>query len=428
MNNDITKMQYKALREKVQEHEDALAKLKRYLEDALSNISSDNFSKEFRMEQDNFKAEIRLAADELSSVYRNSDELSQMQSEIRQNAERILLCASKEYVDGKISTALLEVSAEKIKAEVKSEVTNQISGITISSDKIVMTTGSTLSDYRNTVNQRFKDVKSGAEDASVKNDCLSSMGYFEPTANQPVTTLDDGGEYIALVTSNSQQKMLCKYNDSYYYYTNGTTYGNVDRGKSVWVKTNEPTTKSTMFTMDKNGFHFTGNVNIDGDLIADGTISGEKIETSSLACSKIYSTGFTNPDNSPFFAVSTPESITGHACFGLYEANKEPNPQYITCHFGAEYSYGKDLETGAIHHATKLYAMCNNFLSIGNDLLNQNPVEYYPDNNKPGRTYAEGIWDFTNAFVILPKSTTKSSGRTIYYDSDNSGNYHVEGV
>lgn len=376
MNNDITKMQYKALREKVQEHEDALAKLKRYLEDALSNISSDNFSKEFRMEQDNFKAEIRLAADELSSVYKNSDELSQMQSEIRQNAERILLCASKEYVDGKISTALLEVSAEKIKAEVKSEVTNQMSGITISSDKIVMTTGATLSDYRNTVNQRFEDVKSGAEDASVKNDCLSSMGYFVPRESQPVTVLDDEGDYIALPTNYSQQKMLCKYNDSYYYYTNGTTYDNVDRGKSVWVKTNEPTTKSTMFTMDKNGFYFTGNVNIDGNLITKGTISAERIATNSLACSRIYSPNYVSLQNSSYIRViDMPNAYTS---FGLFDADSNEAVTASGCVFGVmQPTAVTSAELGGV-----------NIYIRGEPILGYNPIS--------GKVFPKGKWDFSS--------------------------------
>lgn len=379
MNNDITKMQYKALREKVQEHEDALAKLKRYLEDALSNISSDNFSKEFRMEQDNFKAEIRLAADELSSVYKNSDELSQMQSEIRQNAERILLCASKEYVDGKISTAQINVSAEAIQARVSSEVTNQMSGITLSSDKIIMTTGSTLSDYRNNVNQRFEDVKISAEDNSVKNDCLSSMGYFEPDEKQPVTVLDDYGDYIALATSNSQRKMLCKYNGSYYYYTNGNTYSNEDRGKSVWTKTTEPTQKSTMFTMDKNGFWFTNNVNIDGNLVTKGRITAEHIQTNSLACSRIYSSNYATIQNSSYIRViDIPNAYTS---FGLFDADSNETINGDSCVFGVSQPTAvTSEEMGGVNIYTR-----------GKAILGYNPVS--------GKVFPKGSWDFSSCTV-----------------------------
>jgi len=393
MNNDITKMQYKALREKVQEHEDALAKLKRYLEDALSNISSDNFSKEFRMEQDNFKAEIRFAADELSSVYKNSDELSQMQSEIRQNAERILLCASKEYVDGKISTAQINVSAEAIQARVSSEVTNQMSGITLSSDKIIMTTGSTLSEYGKSVSRKFISVENSAinsaKDNSVKNDCLSSMGYFKPGKDQ-VTKLEDDGEYIALVTSFEQKKMLCLYNDSYYYYTNSNKYLGYDRGMSVWVKCDETageTVNKTMFTMDKDGFWFTNNVNIDGDLVTEGKIKSQYIQTSTLACSKIYDASFSVIQHSPYISVVGvgDDKTSMLAGFGLLDANLDTvsfsDIQGTGCVFGVSQPTAvTSAESGGV-----------NIYMRGQAILGYNPIS--------GKVFPKGKWDFSSCTV-----------------------------
>ena len=44
-NIPIEQMDFKALRAKVQEQEDSLARLKRILEDALQNIDFDNFSR-----------------------------------------------------------------------------------------------------------------------------------------------------------------------------------------------------------------------------------------------------------------------------------------------------------------------------------------------------------------------------------------------
>ena len=54
-NIPIEQMDFKALRAKVQEQEDSLARLKRIFEDALQNIDFDNFSGSFRKEAENFK-------------------------------------------------------------------------------------------------------------------------------------------------------------------------------------------------------------------------------------------------------------------------------------------------------------------------------------------------------------------------------------
>lgn len=76
----IESMDFKALRAKVQEQEDDLARLKRIFEDALQNIDFDNFSGSFRKEAENFKSEFSMTAKEIklsvSALGENMSELS----------------------------------------------------------------------------------------------------------------------------------------------------------------------------------------------------------------------------------------------------------------------------------------------------------------------------------------------------------------
>ena len=56
---DISKMDFKALKEKVQELEDTIARLKRTYEDAIYNLDEDNFGKNLTLQQKNMKAQIK---------------------------------------------------------------------------------------------------------------------------------------------------------------------------------------------------------------------------------------------------------------------------------------------------------------------------------------------------------------------------------
>ena len=85
-NIPIEQMDFKALRAKVQEQEDSLARLKRIFEDALQNIDFDNFSGSFRKEAENFKSEFSMTAKEIKL---SVSALGESMSELSVQADKI---------------------------------------------------------------------------------------------------------------------------------------------------------------------------------------------------------------------------------------------------------------------------------------------------------------------------------------------------
>lgn len=109
---DIGKMDFKQLREKVIELESIVAKMKRYLEDALSNLDTDNFSTSFIKEQGNMKAQIKMTAESLTSEYARIDEnMTEFTSKIEQTADKISTQVSEIREDvGSLSTSIDQTS------------------------------------------------------------------------------------------------------------------------------------------------------------------------------------------------------------------------------------------------------------------------------------------------------------------------------
>ena len=112
---DIGKMDFKQLREKVIELEAIVAKMKRYLEDALSNLDTDNFSTSFIKEQGNMKAQIKMTAESLTSEYTRIDEnMTEFTSKIEQTADRISTTVSQIQDDVDSLSTNIEQTANDI--------------------------------------------------------------------------------------------------------------------------------------------------------------------------------------------------------------------------------------------------------------------------------------------------------------------------
>lgn len=396
---DIEKMNFKELRSKVYELESVVIKLKRMYEDVIYNLDDSNFSSSWVREKNNMKAQLRLTAEELSSIYTRVDnDLTTMQTEISQTAEEISLKASKTEVDKwgndlKKEIAAIEINPDKIKASVSNEVTKQMSSLTIDYNQITMTLDdNTIISYESDVNRRIIDSKTDAIKEAVKQDCLGSFGCFEPSG--AVTVINDNT--IAFPSNRTKNAMRCLYKGDYYYYTNGTEYKDTDYGMSVWKKQGDTPNDKIMFKMGKDEtdnklkFMFTGDVQISGNLITTGTISSKRIETSTLACTKLYN-GQGKQGNTPFISVTgLPDTYIGG--FGLYKAeeNKAKNvlPNDTNCIFGV-------VEMTAVDKGGV------NFYSHG--------VNFFGYNYKQNKTYPKGTWDFSSCDVILPDSVVRQS-------------------
>lgn len=108
---DISKMDFKALKEKVQELEDTIAKLKRTYEDAIYNLDEDNFGKNLTLQQKNMKAQIKMTADAIKSTVSKTDLDTKLEdySTIEQTAGAITSTVQKQ-VNVKVAEEIKNLS------------------------------------------------------------------------------------------------------------------------------------------------------------------------------------------------------------------------------------------------------------------------------------------------------------------------------
>lgn len=92
--SDISKMNFKELRNEVETLRGELERFKRIFEDAFSNIDSSNFSKHLTMEQNDMKTKISITAEKIEATVKKSNEL---ESKITQTAADISLGVYRKY-------------------------------------------------------------------------------------------------------------------------------------------------------------------------------------------------------------------------------------------------------------------------------------------------------------------------------------------
>lgn len=170
-------------------------------------------------------------------------------------------------------------------------------------------------------------------------------------------------------TDDAEKRMLCKYNNKYYYYNSLS---------EEWKET--AGIIYTKFEQTSNGFKLIGNVKIDGSLITSGTISGER-----LRANKLYS------QNGGYYGKMYSE----WGDFGIYNGNAgdEDDPTSSNCVWGV---YHSDLVTGAVNH----YCYSKN---------------YFGYNYSQGIAYPKGTWKFQDCTVthLSTKSTVYDGTKEI---------------
>ena len=122
----------------------------------------------------------------------------------------------------------------------------------------------------------------------------------------------------------------------------------------------------SVFKQTANGFELDGKVKISGDLITDGTISADRIDTDNLSCTKLYS-----PEGEYYAKVW---SRTGD--FGLYSpfAARNATPIDSTC----------------------IWGVYNNVDAVNFYI---NGVNYLGYNLNVNKVYPKGEWDFSSCTV-----------------------------
>ena len=108
MSDDISKMNYKELRNEVQLLRDELAMMKRTFEDIIHNLDTDNFSSRFVKEQGDMRTAIEVNAEGIKSTVSKKD--LEQYSTIKQTAEQIQNVVSK---SAKLDEAIPITTIEK---------------------------------------------------------------------------------------------------------------------------------------------------------------------------------------------------------------------------------------------------------------------------------------------------------------------------
>ena len=122
---DISRMDFKQLRAKVQELEDTLALMKRRYEDILYNLDDGNFSGNFIKEKEQMKTEISVNAEGIKTKVSQTDldDVTEiMYSEFEQTAGKISMCVSKTAAYGSATSGHAIPTAANTTAEEKEKM------------------------------------------------------------------------------------------------------------------------------------------------------------------------------------------------------------------------------------------------------------------------------------------------------------------
>ena len=236
---NVNQMDLKMLRNEVQSLRDELAIMQRKYEDILYNLDDDNFSSQLKKEKDGMKASIKVNADtitsEVAKVTEATDTKLEQYSTKTQTEEAIKSTVSKEYVDKLLGDTYVTTSTFTQKA-------NEIS--------------TTVTDKYNGLDSKITQTAAGLS-ASITN-LQSDMSTVQQTATELSSTVSSHSGSISNISQTASVISQTVYDMAY------GEFGGY-----------------TMFEQDSGKFKFTGNVEITGDAIVGGTISGSAISNSS---------------------------------------------------------------------------------------------------------------------------------------------------
>ena len=255
---EISKMNFKQLRNEVQELRDELARFKRAYNDTIENLDDSNLSEYLIKEKEGMKTEIEVSADGIKALVVKSDELGERCATIEATADKIQTQVTKNQENiGKFDSKLTQ-TAEEITAEV----------------------------------------------TAIETDVGEFNSKIEQTKGSITTAVN--AAYSNPVEVNNFNNVSSKIESVIYYDTTTNLYWHYDGEK--WVSGSNANF-GTVFEQTADGFNLKGNVKVSGDLITSGTISAERIDTKNLSCTRLYS-----PISDAYYAKVY--SKTGD--FGLY--------------------------------------------------------------------------------------------------------------
>lgn len=265
--SDLTTMDVKRLRNEVQDLRDELALMKRKFEDILYNLDTDNFSPRVVKQGNDMYTKIEQNAEGITLQAEKIDENVQNLASLKVTADEIETAVFEKTTDEDGNTqkiSKIEQTAEAIRSEVKTEV-DTVNG----KFEKYSTTLETETLISNKISQEMESIS--FENYYTKTETLSQISASANTiqstvANTYQTKKDADSNYTTLSGSISTVTQTANGISSKVEKMDSGEFG--DKGFSL-------------FTQTASGFKLSGKVEISGDLVSGGTISGVNFSNAS---------------------------------------------------------------------------------------------------------------------------------------------------
>lgn len=338
---EISKMNFKQLRNEVQELRDELARFKRAYNDTIENLDDSNLSEYLIKEKEGMKTEIEVSADGIKALVVKSDELGERCTTIEATADKIQTQVTKNQENiGKFDSKLTQ-TAEEITAEVTA----------VKED---------VGTFKTEINQRADSIESSV--SAIETDVGEFNSKIEQTKDSITTAVN--AAYSNPVEVNNFNNVSPKIESVIYYDTTTNLYWHYDGEK--WVSGSNANF-GTVFEQTADGFNLKGNVKVSGDLITSGTISAERIDTKNLSCTRLYS-----PISDAYYAKVY--SQTGD--FGLYSKSAA--------------------DSAGVSDTNCVWGIYNNVDAVNFYTYGKNYLGY---NRNSKKVFPKGEWDFGSCTV-----------------------------
>lgn len=262
---EISKMNFKQLRNEVQELRDELARFKRAYNDTIENLDDSNLSEYLIKEKEGMKTEIEVSADGIKALVVKSDELGERCATIEATADKIQTQVTKNQENiGKFDSKLTQ-TAKEITAEVTA----------VKKD---------MGTFKTEINQRADSIESNV--SAIETD----VGNFNSTITQTKDSITTAvnAMYSNPVETGNFNNVSPKDKSVIYYDTTAKLYWHYDGEK--WVSGSNANF-GTVFEQTADGFKMRGNVRITKIAQVDGNLKIGDISSDNESKSIIFNSG-----------------------------------------------------------------------------------------------------------------------------------------
>lgn len=262
---EISKMNFKQLRNEVQELRDELARFKRAYNDTIENLDDSNLSEYLIKEKEGMKTEIEVSADGIKALVVKSDELGERCATIEATADKIQTQVTKNQENiGKFDSKLTQ-TAEEISSEVTA----------VKKD---------MGTFKTEINQRADSIESSV--SAIETDVGEFNSKIEQTKDSITTAVN--AAYSNPVEVNNFNNVSPKIESVIYYDTTTNLYWHYDGEK--WVSGSNANF-GTVFEQTADGFKMRGNVRITKIAQVDGNLKIGDASTDNEQRSIIFNSG-----------------------------------------------------------------------------------------------------------------------------------------